>query len=294
MRNPRLLAKLLRRLGLSQFLDVHFSVATNVGRLRIPLQRGLTEYLLYAAEGGFKADLIELLADRGLFSGVVCDVGMNTGQTLLELFGTGLPIRRYYGFEPNPTAFAIVKRMVMLNPVFSSVVLMPFACSDDDAPMSFFAMAELDNGATLNPSIRPDWYSGMSAAFAASYKLDSVVALIKPGFHFFLKIDVEGGELQTLQGAEQVLAQWRPVIQCEVLHAHRASEITANDRHKADIANLLAVHGYLVYQCQLSACGSRLESLELLKGFPRSTYSDSPHSCDYLFLPSELSARLSS
>lgn len=65
--------------------------------------------------------------------------------------------------------------------------------------------------------------------------------------HFFLKIDVEGGELQTLQGAEQVLAEWRPIIQCEVLHAHRASELEANNQHKADIAKPLAEHKYLIY-----------------------------------------------
>lgn len=128
-----------------------------MGTLQIPLQRGLTEGLLSAADGGFKADLIAILSAHGLFPGIVCDVGTNTEQTILELFGSGLPIKRYYGYEPNPTPLAIVERLVNLNPAFGCVALMPWACSSVDAPLRFFAIAETDSGATLNPSIRPDW-----------------------------------------------------------------------------------------------------------------------------------------
>lgn len=288
----RLLAKILRRLGLAQSIDLEVSVDSKAGKLLIPLQRGLTEGLLSAVNGGFKADLINILSAYAIFPGIICDLGTNTGQTLLELFGSGLQIKRYYGFEPNPAALAIAERLVRLNPALADVALMPWACSSVDAPLRFFTIAETDSGATLNPSIRPDWYSQMKGEYAASYKLDSVANLMELAHHFFLKIDVEGGELQALQGAKKVLDDWRPVIQCEVLHAHRVSELVANDQHKADIASLLAEHEYLIYQCQLSESGARLISLLQLEGFPSSTYSESPQTCDYLFLPHELKTRL--
>jgi len=236
--------------------------------------------------------LIHLLDLYGLFPGVVLDVGANTGQTLLELFGTGVPIKRYYGFEPNPAAFSIVKRLVSLNPAFACVDLLSWACSDVDAPVRFYAIAETDTGATFNPSIRPNWYSNMAGTFAPSYRLDSVARQMELCHHFFLKIDVEGGELQVLQGAAEVLGEWRPIIQCEVLHAHRVSELEANDRHKADVASLLSGHDYLIFQCQLSESGTRLASLLRMEAFPSSSYSKSPQTCDYLFLPHELKTRL--
>lgn len=287
-----LFAKILRRLGLARFLDVVVSINSQAGKIWIPLQRGLTEDLLTAAEGGFKADLIQQLASHGLFHGVVCDVGTNTGQTLLELFGSGLPIKRYYGFEPNSTALAIVERLVSLNPSLGCVSLMPWACSTVDAPLKFFAIGETDSGATINPSIRPDWYTNMTSAYAASYRLDSIASHMELCQYFFLKIDVEGGELQALQGAEELLAQWRPIIQCEVLHAHRASELVANDQYKVELKALLTRCGYLIAQCDLSASGSRLKGLRPLDQFPSSTYAESPQTCDYLFLPQELKTRL--
>lgn len=288
----RLLAKILRRLSLDRWIDFEVPIYCQAGKLRIPLQRGLTECLLTAVDGGFKADLVKLLDAHGLFSGLVCDVGVNTGQTLLELFGQGISVKRYYGFEPNPTALAIVERLVGLNSLFGGVALMPWACSSVDTPLRFFAIVETDSGATLNPSIRPDWYDNMEGAFAASYRLDTVASLMELCRHFFLKIDVEGGELEVLQGAEKILAQWRPIIQCEVLHAHRDSELAANNQHKTDLAALLARFGYLIYQCRLSVPGARLEDLLPLDYFPSSIYQKSPHTCDYLFLPRELRTRL--
>jgi len=289
-----LLAKVLRRLGISRFLDLPLTVNADCGPLAIPLIRGLTEPILDAPTGGFKSDLCKILVCQGLFPGVVCDVGLNTGQTLLELVGTDLPISRYYGFEPNPAAMAIVERLVSLNPQLSAVQLMPWACSSQDAPLRFFAISETDSGATLNPSIRPDYYQAMAGSMAASYRLDTISKLMQLSRHFFLKIDVEGGETEVLRGATDLLEQWRPIIQCEVLHAHRPSELAANTQHKAELLAILQNHNYALMLCRLSMDGHRLKGLEPLAGFPSAVYADSPHTCDYLFVPQELSNQLAS
>lgn len=196
-------AKVLRRGGLVQWLDLVLPVDSLGGRFRIPLQRGgITEHLLKVPDGGFKADLVKLLAARHLFPGLVCDVGINVGQTLLEIYGQNLPISDYYGFEPNSSAMAIVERLVALNPRLKSVTLFPWACSSQDQPLRFFVTSETDSGATIDPSIRPDWYVDMQGSFAASYRLDLVAKFMKLCRYFFLKIDVEGGELEVLRGAE--------------------------------------------------------------------------------------------
>jgi FkbM family methyltransferase len=292
MKYPVFLAKVLRRLGVSQFLDLSLRVHSISGPLFVPISRGLAEYLLGSPGNGFKSDLCKYLASHRLFPGVVCDVGLNTGQTLLEFYGQGLPISQYYGFEPNVTAMAIVERLVRLNPQLSSVQLMPWACSSEDAPLRLFAISEIDSGATHKPSIRPDLYQEMAGTLAASYRLDTTSSLMRLCRHFFLKIDVEGGELDVLRGAANCLTQWRPIIQCEVLHAHRPSELAANDKQKAELLAILRQHNYLLMLCRLSVDGTRLEGLEPLAAFPSAVYADTPHTCDYLFLPQELSDQL--
>lgn len=290
---PIILAKVLRRLHLSGWLDIVVPMSSSdAGTVLIPLQRGLTESLLSAHAGGFKADLCRWLQARDLFPGIICDVGMNMGQTLIEICAAGPKMARYYGFEPNASAMAIVERLMDLNPQLNSIQLMPWACSSQDAPSRFFAISEADSGATLNPSIRPDWYQYMAGSMAASYRLDTAATLMQLCRHFFLKIDVEGGELEVLKGATNTLQQWQPIVQCEVLHAHRSSELAANNQHKAELIEFLKRYNYTLMLCCLSADGRRLQGLKPLAAFPSAVYANSPHTCDYLFVPQELVARL--
>lgn len=93
-------------------------------------------------------------------------------------------------------------------------------------------------------------------------------------------------------GRNNVLNEWRPVIQCEVLHAHRASELESNSCHKAALMDLLSQCGYIVYLCCLSADGRHLQSLEEIPEFPSLVYADPPHTCDYVILPQELRLQL--
>ncbi|WP_338441301.1 FkbM family methyltransferase [Synechococcus elongatus IITB4] len=252
------------------------------------MQRGLTEHLITASQTGFKADILQILAARNLFTGVICDIGLHQGQTLLELYGTGLPIRHYYGFDPNAQAITIAERLITLNPCLSSARLLPWACANQDIPIEFFRISEVDSGATIKPLIRPDWYEERTGDWVPAYRLDTISPQLKLDNHFFLKIDVEGGELDVLQGAQTLLQQWRPIIQCEVLHAHRSSELSDNNHHKHQLLRLLQQQGYILFLCHLSNGGRRLADLELIQAFPSAVYADSPHTCDYLFLPQEL------
>lgn len=284
-----LIAKITRRLGLSKYLDLVLKVNTKAGKIKIPLQRGTAEFLITSGQGGFKSDICQYLHSRRLFPGVVCDVGMNAGQTLVELYGSGIPISNYYGFEPNTSSMAIAERLIKLNPLFSDARLMPWACASQDRPFRLFAISEIDSGATIDPSIRPDWYAQMQGTYCAAYRLDSASNEMALRTNFFLKIDVEGGELEVLQGAVQILSEWRPIIQCEVLHAHRPSEIDLNKQHKSKLLTLLRQQNYQIFICHLTPDGKSLLRLQKLTEFPVDVYKNSPNTCDFLFLPRELS-----
>lgn len=185
---------------------------------------------------------------------------------------------------------AIAERLISLNPLFCDVTLMPWACASEDRPFRLYAISEIDCGATIDPSIRPDWYAQMQGSYCAAYRLDSISSEMALCTHFFLKIDVEGGELEVLEGASKILAKWRPIIQCEVLHAHRSSEIDLNTSRKSRLLSLLLQQNYHIFICCLTPDGKSLSRFQGLAEFPVDVYKNSPNTCDFLFLPRELSA----
>jgi FkbM family methyltransferase len=220
------------------------------------------------------------------FGGDVVDVVMNIGQTILELFASGVPIRQYLGFEPNPRAYVLAETLVAANPAMGCCRLFPWACSKSEGPLELFTIAELDSGATIVPEIRPDWYTGRPGALIPAYPLDCIAKRLSLSDRFFFKIDVEGGELAVLKGARDTIQRHQPIIQCEVLHAHRESERVHNDGHKRAILELLEKLNYVPFLCVLpSHAPGRLLGLERIHTFPSCIFADQPHTCDYLFVP---------
>jgi hypothetical protein len=142
--SAQVLAKLLRRTGLAPLLNLTLAVHTRGGTFRVPLLGGTNEPLL-SMRGGFKADLLQRLQQCGLFGGDVVDVGMNIGQTILELFTSGDPIRQYLGCEPYPRAFVLAEALVAADPAMACCRMFPWACSESEGPRELFIIAKLDS-----------------------------------------------------------------------------------------------------------------------------------------------------
>lgn len=213
------------------------------------------------------------------------DVGANIGQTMLEVLSSKRGLD-YYGFEPNVSAFTIAKELAGANNF--SVNLFPWACSSGAAPLQLYASSLLDTSATFCPSIRPNTYANVVPEWIASYPLDLTLgSVLRHGF--MLKIDVEGAENEVLKGASDLLQQKRPLILCEVLHAHRESEIGSNNWRKIELLRLLQKSRYSLYRVDLDSLDrEKFIGISKIDSFPMSClWKDSPHTCDYLFAPEE-------
>jgi FkbM family methyltransferase len=215
------------------------------------------------------------------------DVGANYGQTLAEVYAFNSSIK-YFGFEPNPEAFRLLKKIARLNRIDAQ--LYPWACTSEAKPIELFTSSEIDSGATIFPEIRPDTYENTQGEWIAGYSLDSVLPDSIPK-SFVLKIDVEGSENEVLKGASRILENKRPLILCEVLHAHRNSEINHNNSRKKEIEDLLLHHNYNIFMCTLNKENrDKLERIEKITEFPKNIiWKDSPHTCDFVLVPNEIS-----
>jgi FkbM family methyltransferase len=151
------------------------------------------------------------------------DVGANVGdfsRRLSELSGGGMVL----AFEPQS-----LPRSVMTMAGFfrrkSNITVQPLALGDHDGMVTLNVPIKKSKNIGVGLAHIGD-ATDMQARFDVKHELVPLTTLDKVVVHFetgpisFIKIDVEGGELDVLRGAEQTIAQHRPVILCEV-EAHQ-------------------------------------------------------------------------
>jgi FkbM family methyltransferase len=119
-------------------------------------------------------------------------------------------------FEPSPHEFRRLRLHVRLNGM-RSVRAEPLALGAEGSKRTFFQIVSGDNTrGGLRPPASSDRISETSVETA---RLDDYVERLALDRVDLVKLDVEGGELEVLQGASSILAKFRPVFICEVLDA---------------------------------------------------------------------------
>jgi len=143
------------------------------------------------------------------------DIGAFDGDTLRDAHRVlGKKLRRYVGFEPMQNSFAAVKKSIAAIegdlPDFSGVA---FKNATGSAP----AVVHFSNQGSA--STQGEGAAGMSERVEI-VRLDDVEACAGTTF---LKMDIEGGEMETLLGAEALLTEHRP--SCAIAVYHRADDL---------------------------------------------------------------------
>lgn len=152
--------------------------------------------------------------------GAVIDVGVNAGQTLLTILDLA-PDRPYIGFEPQPLPAACIEIFIRENNLRNQRIL-PIALSDKTGPVPIAIRGSGIKGlapgtASMVKGFRPEsFYIQEILIFAV--RGDEVVEALGLEQIAFIKVDVEGAELEVLRGLQKTIARCRPIIIFEVLH----------------------------------------------------------------------------
>ena len=201
-----------QRLGVPMLLDQRNLIDKNL------LVRGVWEsaQLDYLGQG---ADALCRGAGK---PAVFLDIGAHWGLYAILMRRTGL-FQRILAFEPEPTNFAQLQGNLFVNDAVHAIEAYQYAVSDRDGEVLVEAGPDFNRGRTLvslKASGEPSEQQGIPCR-----RLDGLLAL--QDACLVAKIDVEGHELEVLQGMAELLANNRCLLQIEAFgdHAGKAAAL---------------------------------------------------------------------
>jgi FkbM family methyltransferase len=150
-----------------------------------------------------------------LSDGAFLDVGANIGQTMLKVLSFD-PSRRYIGFEPQVSCCFLIQHFLEKNSIGSFAIL-PVGLSRGNGTVKLYRGGEYDSTASTVKEFRPvNFHSSYS--YVCLRKGDELVSELEITSIAAIKIDVEGAELEVIEGLLETIQAKKPVIIFEVLN----------------------------------------------------------------------------
>jgi FkbM family methyltransferase len=269
-----LLPQVLRFNTVNRLLNVTVTQRRGTSTVRLPVMGGIGLDNLVPHEQWLDRIISALLARRE--GGAFIDVGVNVGQTMLKV-KQHAPTVDYVGFEPNPVCYVYARRLIATNQ-FQNCTIIPVGLSNTRRVAQMYSRAGADDvSASIVKGFRPpQHYSQIQ--YVPVMRADDVLEEIGVRHTAVLKIDVEGAELEVIEGARQTLAS-RPFVICEILPLFSETGPKGLFR-KPRQDKLLAVMreaGYVLFRVLPDATIVRLEDIEVHRDMGLTNYIFAPN-----------------
>ena len=174
---------------------------------------------------------------------VVYDVGAYRGAYSLFFSRRVGPAGRVIAFEPEARNFALLRRNLERNQV-RNVMPLQIALGEERDLRTIYGLPGMPTTASLAEEARTPLRRARGQACVESLdELLGALALPQPQF---LKIDVEGMELEVLRGAAKTLERLRPGLLIELHGCSRGHK----RRRAAELAELLQPCGYALIHAE--------------------------------------------
>lgn len=160
----------------------------------------------------------------------------------------------YLGFEPNVTCYNYLSSLIKING-FEGCYLENLALSDKKQELLLGMNEATDASASLVSNLRPGYFT--ESILINSIPFDDFENSQKVAF---VKIDVEGAELDVLMGMKKTIEKFHPIIVCEVLDSFSATVLDFTQNRAYNLCDLLSRLGYNIIQLEQN--GKKLKSFK--------------------------------
>ena len=178
-------------------------------RSDVYLSRSLFEY------GEFSEGEVEFFRQFITPESIVCDVGANIGAHSLAFSKMA---KHVYAFEPVPLLYQALCGMIALNEL-RNVSAYNIGIGERETSMSYMDIEREEYN---------NWGGASLLPFDGTHEIQ-IVPLEVPCH--FLKVDVEGMELEVLKGAEKMIQQCRPILYVEADRQDKFKALHAYIKH---------------------------------------------------------------
>lgn len=203
------LYRVLTKLNLLSFLNFKTRCTLYNTPFVIPILGGIGYNNLMATEP-WMLKLFQKL--HKMKPGTFIDIGINTGQTLLKIKSVNSNIP-YIGFEPNPNCIYYTQQLIYINK-FTNTTILPIGLSNKVGFETLYADSAFSGMASMLKDFRVNYNINTQLKLPV-FPLDQITTLTENTGT--IKIDVEGYELEVIEGMVNVLQKEKPFIICEIL-----------------------------------------------------------------------------
>lgn len=165
------------------------------------------DFILFYGINNQNKDVMYSLIKNG---DVVLDVGTNIGEVILNIAKKNIS-GKIYGFEPVDYNYEKLVTNISLNN-FANIILSKLALSDKKETLFYQEKKGHSGGISMNKEVRKD--SNYKAI--ESVTLDEFVKEERLDKIDFIKVDIEGFEMNFLQGAKETIKQCKPRLFFEI------------------------------------------------------------------------------
>ncbi|HUL73155.1 MAG TPA: FkbM family methyltransferase [Vicinamibacterales bacterium] len=204
---------------------------------------GFSDQLLFMDLEAYEPESVEVAGDllRGRTRPVIFDVGAHNGEWLFLLKALA-PAAAIHAFEPFPALAAFLETLVAANRWADVAVQQAIVGAEGGEGALHFAAGGSDCASTV-ADFQPSYTDVLRVPRVA---LDDYVERARLASVDLIKIDVEGSELEVVQGAKRTLARLHPPLLLELLFTTNQAHL----RRQRDLVSLLHGLGYAFHRIE--------------------------------------------
>lgn len=178
----------------------------------------------------------------------VIDIGAHKGRHLAEFIRCVGPSGRVFGFEPLPFQFSHLQKTFRERNVHLENVAL-----SDKSGVSTFTFAQ---GCPEESGLRPRIYNVPQAADPTEINVRTAMLdeFIDEFWSInFIKMDIEGGEIDCLHGSSEILHKFRPLVSVE--YGFQSYSVYGNT--SSTLYELAKSHDYILYDIFLNSLADK-------------------------------------
>jgi len=159
---------------------------------------------------------------------VVFDLGSNIGAYTTFFSDSVRPEGKVYAFEPNPNAFNLLRKNMKVNGC-NNVKIYNIGVSDKENTLEFISKKFILETGSFDREIQKRLMNGLYGVRRWEIKVNSLDNIFRnedPGGVDFIKIDIEGHEINALNGSVELIRKYSPDIYIEVHGMDNAGKLS--------------------------------------------------------------------